>query len=76
MSVPITVNGKFLGVAGADYDLEFVQKISKQVSKELFNDQGEVAIISGQGLLVAESKQPELIGDQFKKIAGKTGMKV
>ena len=46
MSVPITVNGKFLGVAGADYDLEFVQKISKQVSKELFNDQGEVAIIS------------------------------
>ena len=70
MSVPITVNGKFLGVAGADYDLEFVQKISKQVSKELFNDQGEVAIISGQGLLVAESKQPELIGDQFKKIAG------
>jgi len=70
MSVPITVNGKFLGVAGADYDLEFVQKISKQVSKELFNDQGEVAIISEQGLLVAESKQPELIGDQFKKIAG------
>lgn len=49
MSVPIIVDGKFIGVAGADYDLDFVQKISLQVDKELFGGKGEVAIIVIKG---------------------------
>jgi len=70
MSVPIIVDGKFIGVAGADYDLDFVQKISLQVDKELFGGKGEVAIISDQGLLVAESEHPDSIGEHFKKVMG------
>lgn len=70
MSVPIIVDGKFMGVAGADYDLDFVQKISLQVDKELFGGKGEVAIISDQGLLVAESEHPDFIGEHFKKVMG------
>lgn len=70
MSVPIIVDGKFIGVAGADYDLDFVQKISLQVDKELFAGKGEVAIISDQGLLVADSEHPDSIGEHFKKVMG------
>ncbi|WP_041963490.1 cache domain-containing protein [Sulfurospirillum cavolei] len=42
MSVPIHVNGKFYGVAGADYNLDFVQQIAKKVDKELFEAHGQV----------------------------------
>ncbi len=66
LSVPVMVNGKFHGVAGTDYDLTFVQQISEKVDKGLMNGQGEVAIISYDGLIVAHSEKPELIGQHFK----------
>lgn len=68
LSVPIVVDGRFLGVAGTDYNLDFVQKVSEEVAGKLFDGQGEVAIISDQGLIVAESRKPELIGQHFQKI--------
>lgn len=68
LSVPILVDNKFYGVAGADYDLEFVQKISQKVSQELYQGKGEVAIVADNGLLVAESKHADLIGQSFKKV--------
>jgi methyl-accepting chemotaxis protein len=66
LSVPVMVNGKFYGVAGTDYDLTFVQQLSEKVDKGLMNGQGEVAIISYDGLIVAHSEKPELIGQHFK----------
>ncbi len=68
LSVPIIVDGRFMGVAGTDYNLDFVQKISQEVSGKLFEGRGEVAIISDQGLIVAESRSPELIGQHFQKV--------
>lgn len=68
LSAPIMVNGRFLGVAGADYNLDFVQGISQEVSRQLFGGQGEVAIISDQGLLVADSRYPERIGQPLSSI--------
>ena len=72
LSVPILANGRFLGVAGADYNLDFVQKISGEVSRQLFQGQGEVAIVSDQGLLIADSNHPELVGQHFKAVMGST----
>lgn len=68
LSVPIIVDGRFMGVAGTDYNLDFVQKISQEVSGKLFDGQGEVAIISDQGLIVAESRHPNLIGQHFQQV--------
>jgi methyl-accepting chemotaxis protein len=68
LSVPVMVDGKFYGVAGTDYDLSFVQELSKQVDKALLDGQGEVAIISNMGLVVADSEHPELIGQHFKAL--------
>ncbi len=66
LSVPVMVDDKFYGVAGTDYDLTFVQQLSEKVDKGLMNGQGEVAIISYDGLVVAHSEKPELIGQHFK----------
>jgi methyl-accepting chemotaxis protein len=66
--VPILVNGRFYGVAGTDYNLEFVQKLSEDVDRKIFDGQGEVIIVSNDGLVVAHSEKPELIGKHFKAV--------
>ncbi|MBM9514846.1 methyl-accepting chemotaxis protein [Desulfogranum marinum] len=68
LSVPILVNGTFYGVAGTDYNLNFVQRMSEDVDKLLFEGKGEVTIVSNMGLIVADSERPELIGKHFKNI--------
>ncbi|MDY0262341.1 methyl-accepting chemotaxis protein [Syntrophotalea acetylenica] len=68
MSVPIMVDGKFIGVAGADYNLDFVQRIATEVDKELFGGEGQVSIIADNGLLVAQSENPDMIGGHFNQV--------
>ena len=70
MSVPIAIGGKFRGVAGADFDLAFVQKLAEQVKASVFGGQSSITIISAKGLVVASSEHPEAIGhpiDQLNK---------
>ena len=66
ISSPIMVGDTFLGIAGADYNLNFVQELSEKADNDLMNAQGEVAIISYDGLVVAHSEHPDLIGQHFK----------
>ena len=62
MSVPIMVGGKFRGVAGADFDLAFVQQLAEQVKASVFGGESSITIISAKGLIVASSEHPEAIG--------------
>jgi len=64
-SVPISSNGQFYGVAGCDYNLDFVQQLAKNVSSGLFEGKGTVVIVSYMGLVVADSRKPETIGQQY-----------
>ena len=68
MSVPIMIDEKFYGVAGADYDLDFAQNLAVKAAAKLFNGAGLVTIVSNDGLIVAESKKPELIGQHIKNL--------
>ncbi|WP_051956074.1 methyl-accepting chemotaxis protein [Beijerinckia mobilis] len=68
MSVPINLNGRFLGVAGADYDLAFVQKLAEKVKSSIFNAKASVSIISSKGLVVASSDHPDVIGQPFGRL--------
>ncbi|WP_426100614.1 methyl-accepting chemotaxis protein [Pseudomonas sp. PSPC3-3] len=76
LSVPITANGKFYGVVGADFDISFIQKLSEQMSADLYGGKGSVSILSNQGLVVADSKRPELIGQPLKALLPNTWDKV
>lgn len=62
MSVPIIVHGKFAGVAGADYDLDFLQKLALKTNGSLFSGKGAVLIVSDTGLIAANSADPQSIG--------------
>lgn len=68
LSVPIITEGKFYGVVGADFDISFIQKLSEQMSSELYGGKGSVTIISNQGLVVADSQRNDLIGQPLKKL--------
>jgi methyl-accepting chemotaxis protein len=46
ISVPIVVGEKFLGVAGTDLRLGFLQELAKQVSQSLYQGKSEVIIVS------------------------------
>jgi methyl-accepting chemotaxis protein len=65
LSVPISSGSHFYGVAGCDYNLEFVQKLAIDVGKTLFGGQGNVAIVSYMGLVVADSSKPDTIGRMY-----------
>ncbi|MDE1147815.1 MAG: methyl-accepting chemotaxis protein [Azospirillaceae bacterium] len=67
MSVPITIDGKFRGVAGADFDLSFVQKLAEQVKAKVYGGKASVTIISHKGLIVASSEHPDAIGQSYEK---------
>lgn len=70
LSVPIMVNGQFQGVVGADYDLDFVQKLSQQVAKELFDGHSQVSIITADGLFIADSLYPRRVGKSLSDVDG------
>ena len=72
LSVPIVANDKFYGVVGADYDISFIQKLSEEMSADLYGGKGSVSILSHQGLVVADSQHANLIGQSLKSLLPKT----
>ncbi|WLH11908.1 methyl-accepting chemotaxis protein [Pseudomonas hefeiensis] len=76
LSVPIVANGKFYGVVGADFDIDFIQKLSEQMSADLYGGKGTVSILSNQGLVVADSQRTDLIGQPIKALLPESWEKV
>lgn len=68
LSVPVVANDRFLGVTGADYNLDFVQKISEQVANAIYPEKADVSIITADGLVIAASKQPGAIGGSLDNL--------
>ena len=62
ISVPIMIDGHFRGVAGSDFNLDFMQTLTKEASKRVFGGRGSVTILSDLGLTVASSGHPEMMG--------------
>jgi len=69
LSVPIVIDGKFRGVAGADFDLDFVQNLATDAQARLFAGKGNVTIISYLGLVVASSAHPNMIGKSYQLLS-------
>lgn len=76
LSVPVVSNGKFYGVVGADFDIAFIQKLSEQMSADLYGGKGTVSILSNQGLVVADSRRTDLIGQPIKALLPESWEKV
>lgn len=65
-TTPIIRDGKFVGMTGVDYSLNFLQKIAEEASKELYSGALRVLIISNDNIIAADSKDKSNIE---KKIA-------
>ena len=68
ISVPIMSDGRFLGVAGTDLRLNFLQELATQVSQSLYQGKSEVIVVSYLGLVVANSSNPETIGKSIREL--------
>ncbi|MDQ0393479.1 methyl-accepting chemotaxis protein [Labrys monachus] len=68
ISVPITIEGKFAGVVGADFDLAFIQKLAEDVNSHIYDGKGGVTIITDDGLIVASSLDPSSVGGSISKL--------
>ncbi len=61
---PIVVDGKFVGMAGVDMAVDYLQEKADRI--DLFDKQGRMVIISNNGTIVGETGTPEHVGKQLK----------
>ncbi len=60
--VPILKNDEFAGVAGVDINLSTLQKTIQNVSRELYDGESRVTLLSNKGLVAASSHYDEHLG--------------
>ncbi len=58
--IPIAVNDQFYGVVGADIRLDSLQETVEQL--DLYDGAGRSMIVAGDGVIIADSQQPQLRG--------------
>jgi len=63
-TVPIIVDGEFKGAAGADLAMDFLQNMLTESDSELYDGQGEQALVSDKGRLVAYTGTDARPGDR------------
>ncbi len=61
-SAPILVDGDFMGIAGVDLSLEFIQTLLTQAQQQLYGGVAELALIASNGSLVASTSHPNELG--------------
>lgn len=59
---PIVIDGTFIGMAGADLTVSFIQDLTEEVSKGLYDGDGIVVITNHVGAIAGHSALPESLG--------------
>ncbi|MDP4568610.1 methyl-accepting chemotaxis protein [Pseudomonas sp. LPH60] len=65
---PILLNGKFQGIVGADLSVNFIQDMLVAANQKLYNGAGEMALIGGNGRLVAYTKDSSKFGEKVSDV--------
>ncbi|MEA3317394.1 MAG: methyl-accepting chemotaxis protein, partial [Bacteroidota bacterium] len=63
---PIMQQGKFLGVTGIDIEVNFLQKLVE--NSNIFDGFGDIEILSNEGMIAANSKNPTLLGKNIADV--------
>jgi len=67
-SAPIIVDGKFLGVAGADLSMEAIQQNLLNANRSLYNGAGNLGLVGSNGRLAAWTGGERLIGEDASQV--------
>ena len=59
---------QFAGVAGADFNLAFIQTLAEKVNASIYDGKGAVSIVTNDGLVVAASGKASAIGGRFDAV--------
>ncbi|WP_086932836.1 methyl-accepting chemotaxis protein [Agarilytica rhodophyticola] len=62
ITVPVQAEEKIIGVAGVDVSMGFIQGLTEQVNKSIYQGAGDIRIISFNGSVVADTKTPDEVG--------------
>ncbi|CAI8720586.1 methyl-accepting chemotaxis protein [Pseudomonas jessenii] len=65
---PIMLNGAFQGIVGADLSVNFIQEMLLGANQKLYSGAGEMALIGGNGRIVAYTKDPSKFGEKVGDI--------
>ena len=65
---PIMLNGAFQGIVGADLSVNFIQEMLLGANQKLYSGAGEMALIGGNGRIVAYTKDPSKFGEKISDI--------
>lgn len=68
LTVPILRDGRFIGVSGVDLTLPVFQQLTEQLSKDLYNGQARVTLLSNLDLVVGSSHYKEKLGRPLKDV--------
>jgi Cache domain. len=71
LTLPLIVNRTFIGVVGHDINLSVLQTASAAIAKRLFRGQGDLMLVSQQGLIVAATRFPDQLGKRLSDVAPK-----
>ena len=75
LTVPILRDGKFIGLSGVDITLPVFQTMTEQLSKELYNGQARVTLLSSMDLIVGSSHNKDKLGRPLKEAVSASVLK-
>lgn len=62
---PIKQEGEFIGIAGVDISVSFLQSVIRDVDAGLYNGQGRTLLVSPRGIISGHSQHSDLIGQNL-----------
>jgi methyl-accepting chemotaxis protein len=65
---PIMLNGAFQGIVGADLSVNFIQEMLLAANQKLYSGAGQMALIGGNGRIVAYTKDASKFGEKVSDI--------
>jgi len=67
ITLPLLHQGKLVGISGVDITLNFLQQLAEDVQRSIYQGQGNILILSHQGVIAGDSLQPERIGTKISE---------
>jgi len=69
LTLPLAVDQTFIGVVGMDINLAALQTAAEAIAKRLFRGQGDLMLVSQQGLIAASTRFPDQLGKRVSDVA-------
>ncbi|TVQ68384.1 MAG: methyl-accepting chemotaxis protein [Oceanospirillales bacterium] len=67
---PVTQEGRFIGIAGVDISVAFIQQLTVSSAKNLYQGNSQVILVSPQGIISGHSNNANIVGNTIRELPG------